>query len=346
MKTTIKDIAKLAAVSETTVSLAFRENSRISHTTRKKILELAEKLHYLPNRAARSLRYGGLKAIGFIVTDITNPFYAIMARIAETVALEQGYQVMISESNWEPDREVAIVRNMIESQIKGILLCSCEKTRESFEYIERFSVPCIAVDTYPSFYKGPYVANNVYKAGYIAAEHLFEVGCRNIAFGTVNRPMRTFSTFQKMQRSFQRCCRMHDLSFDERNIMHAGLTLEEGKESFFQLKENFPEVDGIFCVNDLCAIGVIEAADYLGIKPGRALAVAGIDNLDISNISRISLTSIRQPNREIVETAVKALLDGIDGEKEITIKRRMEPTLIVRSSSQLKSMREKPSTGG
>ena len=346
MKATIKDIARLAAVSETTVSLAFRENSRISQKTRKKILELAEKLHYLPNRAARSLRYGGLRTIGFIITDITNPFYAIMARIAETVALEQGYQVIISESNWEPDREVAIVRNMIESQAKGILLCSCEKTRESFEYIKRFSMPCIAVDAYPSFYKGPYVVNNVNKAGYMAAEHLFKVGCRNIAFGTANRSMRTFSTFQKMQRGFQMCCRMHDLSFDERNIMHAGLTLEEGRESFFQFKEKFPEIDGIFCVNDLCAIGVIEAADYLGIKPGRELAVIGIDNLNISNISRISLTSIRQPNHEIVETAVKALLDGIDGKKEIAIKRRIEPTLIVRSSSQLKSARVKSNTGG
>ena len=195
MKATIKDIARLAGVSETTVSLAFRENSRISQKTRQSILELADKLHYLPNRAAKSLRYGGLKAVGFIVTDITNPFYAIMVRIAESAALEQGYQVMIAESNWEPDREVAIVRNMIESQIKGVLLCSCERTRESLEYIRRFSIPCIAVDTYPSFYKGPYVANDVQRAGCMAAEHLFEVGCRSIAFGTANRSMNSFSTF-------------------------------------------------------------------------------------------------------------------------------------------------------
>ena len=117
--------------------------------------------------------------------------------------------------------------------------------------------------------------------------------------------------------------------------MYGGLTLEEGNKGFYQLKEKFPDVDGIFCVNDLCAIGVIEAADSLGIKIGREMAVVGIDNLDISKIARISLTSIRQPNREVVKTAAKALLDCIEGEKGLSIKREIKPTLVVRFSSQL-----------
>ena len=106
---TIRDIAKEAGVSDTTVSLAFMQGSRISKNTRQRVLKIAKSLNYFPNRLARDLRYGKSKTIGFIVTDITDPFYSRMIRSAEKISLKLGYDILFAEHNWEPDREIKII---------------------------------------------------------------------------------------------------------------------------------------------------------------------------------------------------------------------------------------------
>ena len=334
-KTTIRDIAREAGVSDTTVSLAFKENSRISIETRRRVLRIARRLKYFPNLAARDLRYGGSPTIGFVVTDITDPFYSRMIRSAEKIARELGYSVLFAESNWDPEKEVKIVSRMIEGRVRGLIMCFCEKTDHSLRLIREANLDHIAVDTFPSFYKGPYVINNVVRAGAMAAEHLLSVGCRNPAFFTARESMEDFSSFRSLLEGFQGSLCARGLRFDPDSVVNSDLTIEGGRQGFLALRSGGKQFDGIFCVNDLCALGVIDAAEQHGLEAGRDIAVMGIDNIEIAAVSRISLTSIDQPYDQIIELATRALIDSMERGVVCAVRRKLDPRLIVRSTTKL-----------
>ncbi len=334
-KPTIRDIAREAGVSDTAVSLAFQSDSRLSSQTREKILQIARRLNYVPNRLARTLRYGDTRTIGFLVNDITDPFYSRMIRSAEEIALALGYSVLFAESNWQADKEVRILSNMIESRVQGIIVCFCEKTREGLDLIQQSNLPVVAVDTVPSFYKGSFVCNDMIQAGCMAGQHLAEVGCRRPAFFNAAPSMAGFSSFQALLRGFRR--RLHDrgIELPGSSVVNADLTIEGGARAFTSLTDGGQPVDGVFCVNDLCACGVIDAAETRGYRIGRDLAVMGIDNLELSKIGKISLTSIDQPYDTIIELATRALIRSIERREPCSIRRKLKPTLVARGSTRL-----------
>ncbi len=334
-KPTIRDIAREAGVSDTAVSLAFKENSRVSAETRERILAIARRLNYFPNRSARDLRAGGSRTIGFVVIEITNPFYSRMIRSAERIALGMGYDVLFAESYWDPQKEIRIVSNMIESRVAGMLMCFCENTRESLRLIEQSRLPHIAVDTCPPFYKGPYVTNALAAAGRMAADHLVQAGCRRLVFFNASPEMSRFSSFQLLLKGFRDGLHDRGLGPDSLAVIHADWSIQGGSEGFAELLAAGTPFDGIFCVNDLCAFGVIDAAERAGRKAGRDFAVMGIDNLELGGIRRMSLTSIDQPYDRIIELAVRSLIEGIERNTPCTVRRRLTPTLIVRQSTAL-----------
>ena len=334
-RTTIRDIAREAGVSDTAVSLALQMKSRISAGTRQRILEIAKRLNYSPNRAARNLRYGKSRTIGFVVTDITNPFYARMIRSSEKIALDFGYNVLFGESSWDPDKEVQIVSNMIESRVQGMLMCFCERTLDSLGLIQHAKLPLIAVDTHPSKYKGAYVANDLAGAGYLAAQHLIDVGRRIPMFFTASAPLHRFSAFRLLRKGFSSCLKANNVPFPDSAVIDANLTVVGGARGFATLLSTKQRFDSIFCPNDLCALGVIDAAEQHGYRVGQDIAVIGIDNLEISGVSRISLTSIDQPYDRVIELATRSLIANIESAQPLTIRRKCRPSLIVRASTGL-----------
>jgi LacI family transcriptional regulator len=333
VRASLKDIARRAGVSATTASLAFVKGSRISDPTRKKILTIARRLHYLPNQAARSLRLGASNMVGFLVNDIENPFYAHMVRLAEAILALSGYQVIMAESNWDPRKEVDAVRNLIQAQVRGILMCSCEETDEGFRLVEQYTIPCIAVDTFPSFYAGAYVKNNLAKAGHLAADALIDAGSRRLAVMSGKPAMRRYSAFVQMEQAFGERCRERGIRFQKSSIVRGGLTVDDGERAFTRFSSSHPDIDGVFCFNDLCAIGVIEAVEKSGLEVGKDVAVVGVDNLDISGMRRISLSSIREPNDAIVELAATELAKCIKTGRKPTIRAVRDPVLIQRGST-------------
>jgi LacI family transcriptional regulator len=332
-KTTIKDIARFAGVSDTTVSLCFKNESRISTDTKIKVLKIAQKLNYSPNTAARELRLGSTNTIGFVVSDITNPFYACMTKAAELTAMHNGFNIAFYNSDWDPKKEIDIVKNIIANRVQGILICFCEKTRESYDLINKSLIPYIAIGTLPSFFHGPYVINDLYYAGYLATQHLIDMGCRHCVFFTGNSEMDSYSAFQQLFNGFVEYHKENNVVLQNVHKINAGLTIESGNRAFQLLVSKSIIVDGIFCVNDLCAFGVMEAAEKHGIKVGRDIAIIGINNLEISELSLISLTSIQQPYGLIVQHATDALIKSIRSNTYPSIRKKLKPGLIKRNST-------------
>jgi LacI family transcriptional regulator len=336
-KSTIRDIAREAGVSDTAVSLSFQQNSRVSAATRERVLAIARRLNYFPNRSARNLRYGDSRTIGFVVIDITNPFYSRMIRSAERIAHGLGYEILFAESHWDPQKEIRILSNMIENRVAGLLMCFCENTAESLGLIQQSRLPLIAVDTCPPHYKGAYVANALASAGRMAGEHLLKSGCRRPVFFNASIAMRGFSSFQLLLKGFRQGLRTKGMGLPDAAIINAEWTVEGGGAGFAQLLSQKQPFDGIFCVNDLCALGVMDAAERSGYRVGKDFALMGIDNLEIGSISRISLTSIDQPYDRIIELATRSMIGSIENSQPCTIRKRLKPTLIVRESTRLKN---------
>jgi LacI family transcriptional regulator len=332
MVATIKELAKLAGVTETTVSLSFQNRSRISDKTRKRIMTLARKAGYVPNLAARRLRNGKSKTrlLGMLVPDITNPFFAYMVRAAEKVAAKRGYGILISDSQWQAEKEVKEIETLIENRTDGVLACLCEKTAESLNRLDRFGLPYLLIDTCPQGYPGPYVANDLAEAGRLGVQHLAGIGCRHLAFVTADPANTGFSSFRIMHEQFESFCREQTIDFSEKNLFQAGLTIEAGQRFFDRIITGLPDVDGIFCVNTLCALGILDAAR----RAGKKLAVMGVDDLEICALSLVSLTTIRQPYEQLAQIAADVLITSIEEQKPPDVKMSLKPELIIRESTR------------
>jgi LacI family transcriptional regulator len=331
---TIRELARAVGVSETTVSLAFQPHSRIAAATRDKVMAMSRKMGYIPNLAARALRLGSPKSIGFLVNDIANPFYAFLVRNADVIARQRGYQIVVADSQWDPERETEVVENLISSRVRGVVACSSEKSPRTFQALAECKVPCIVVDTVPEDYRGGFVANDLAAAGRLAAEHLREVRCRRLALLTAGPQMDSFSAMVQLRKGFLEAAGQCGMDVKRVCIVPAGLTIDGGKLGFQRLMKRAPDCDGVLCANDLCALGAIEAADALGIRVGPGVAIMGIDDLDISSTARISLTSIRQPSRRMIDLAVTALIDGIENHECPDVTMLLRPELIVRNSTR------------
>jgi LacI family transcriptional regulator len=331
---TIRELARAAGVSETTVSLAFRPHSRITAATRDKVMAMARKLGYVPSLAARTLRLGSPKSIGFVVNDIANPFYAFLVRNADLIARQRGYQLLVADSHWDPATEVEVIQNMLASRVRGLLACLNEKGSQTLGLLTGCGTPSILVDTVPEGYGGGFVGNDLVAAGRLAAEHLLEVRARRLAILTAGPQMDSFSAMVNLRKGFLEAAAQYGMDPAQVRLVPAGLSIDGGKLGFQRLMRQAPDCDGVFCVNDLCAIGALEAADALGIRVGPEVAIMGVDDLDISAVGRISLTSIRQPHHRVIDLAVNALLDGIENNASPDVAILLKPELIARNTTR------------
>jgi LacI family transcriptional regulator len=333
MKATIKDIAREAGVSDTAVSLAFKGSVRVTEQTRKKIFATAKKLKYVPNIAAQNLRSGKTNAIGFIVNDITNPFYSQMLKEAEQELNSLGYEMFIGSSNWNIDREVKLIEKMIQMRVQGIIICLCEKGSKSLDLLKTFSIPHVAADSYPEFYKGAYVANDFEICGRIVAEHLYEIGCRNPGIINADDSMSGFSAFKKTFSSFRKTLGDEGIRLKQKNIVDAGLTIDSGRSAFAALKKKSFDADSFFCANDLCAMGFMEAAEQDGLTIGKDIALVGIDDLPLSSFEKISLTSVRQPYAAIAHETANIIVKNILKGNTVKVQKELAPELIKRNTT-------------
>jgi LacI family transcriptional regulator len=332
MQTTIKDIAKVANVSDTTVSLAFQEKSRIGQKSREKVLRIAAELGYVPNIAAQKLRNGKTNIIAFVVNDITNPFYSLMIKESESIIESFGFEMFTANCHWNVEREEEIIRKMIQMRIDGVIFCLSEKNMAAIELLDSYSIPCIAVDSHADEYTGSYVANDFEACGRMVSQHLLDIGCKVPGIIGADKSMTEFSAFKRIFKAFKDNFAANRIEVKAQNSITAGLTIDAGRQAFVCALENGFNADGVICANDLCAMGVMEAAGEYGIQVGRDLAVVGIDNLEVSGFSKIALTSIKQPYKAIAQQATTALFDLIN-KKGPEIQLELKPELVIREST-------------
>jgi len=325
---TIKDIAKEAGVSYATVSRALNNKKDVSEKTRAEITRLAAEMGYRPNVIARSLVLKRSTIIGLIVPDVSNPFFADLARSVSMIAHQAGYSTMIINSGWDPANEQHQLQVMMEQRVAGIII------KPTGYYAtgtyERADVPIVAF-WHPSEDKATYIEVDHKKGTQLAVQNLINRGFRRIAFigGTDTSPANQLRLL-----SFQKTLQTNNMKLYQHLISFGGYNAESGYERAKLLMKGANPPDGIFCGNDYIALGALEYLREQNYNLPDEIGLIGYDDVFFSQLPTISMSSVRQPRDSMGQAAIDALIRRIDSEVPLKESEKIviEPELVVRNT--------------
>ena len=335
-KATLKDIAESLNVSITTVNRALKNHPDISTKLKEQIVFLAGELHYRPNFFAASLRKKHSGIIGVIIPKVIHYFSStVLSGIIKTAA-DCGFQVIISESNNELEREKMSLLNMMNSGVDGILIAVSNNTKDEthFDILEQEEIPFVFFDKVPDHISGPKVLTNDKKGAFIATEHLIRQNYKRIAHIKGQESSRNATP---RFNGYKEALEKYGYGFDKQLIKECvSANEEEGYEFAMQLMKLKNRPDAFFCVNDETAIGVLAALRKLKIRLPEEVGVVGFSNTKAGLYMQPSLTSIEQFGFDIGKTAIEMLSDLILHNNTMIEMHNaiLEPKLFVRESSK------------
>lgn len=326
---TIKDIAKILNVTCATVSKALSNQEDISAEMKSKVRKVAEELHYRPNILARGLVKNESKTIGLIIPDITNPFYPEIAQGIEETINEEGYSLILCNSNWDKDKENNHISLLIGKKVDGLIIAPI-----GIEQADAVKVdfPIITVGNKNSITEENYVVIDDEKGGYIATSHLIENGCRSILF--IGGQENVLSNKDRL-RGYKKALSDNNIEIQESNIYSRNFKRESGYMTLKEIMQSQKMPDGIFAGNDILALGIIQAITESGFKIPEDIKVVGFDDIIYMQLPEISLTTIIQPKYEMGVLAAKMLLSKIKNPNVKIDNIILEPHIAIRRTSHI-----------
>ncbi len=326
---TIKDVAKAANVSYSTVSRALSGSPEISADTRERILQLCKEMNYTANTVARAMVMKSTKLLGLILTDVNNPFMSELAYHIDRQARARGYNIILCNSSRNPDQERELFELMIGRQVDGVMLFPSGP--ESYEtlrpYLDR--IPTVFIGENLREVPESYVSVGNYRGAYIGVEYLHSLGHRDILYFGRRRGS---TTHQLRAEGYAAACRDLGLVPQYCNNTFPLTSIKYGYQLAKQLFTQKPAYTAIFAATDTNALGIMQAAEERGIRIPEDISLLGFDNIRDSGLPRIDLTTIEQPKKMMASMAVDSLLDKIQSELAGYVHRILTPALIERSS--------------
>lgn len=299
---TLIDVAKLAGVSVTTISRMLNNRVKVSDKTRSKILSAMKELNYQPDEIAQSLTKKRSNFIGLIVPSAKNFFFSQVIEYTEYYAVEKGYKLLLCISNHETSKEVEYFGMLRANKVAGIILAS--RTQNLLEYLVIDS-PVICIDRIISP-EIPTICSDNYHGGVLAAEHLLDKGCKNIAYisGSAELDFEANKRFLGLSEA----CRLAAVT--------APVFINAAEERFFsmdyqgviaELFETNPQVDGILTSNDIIAAQVLQYCTRQGILIPEEIRLIGYDDTDLASLCTPTISTIHQPIKRMCQIAVEGL---------------------------------------
>jgi len=330
MRATIKDVAKIAGVSPATVSRVINNKAKgsVSEKTKQRILRAIQQLDYTPDIRAQSLR--GLKTglIGVIIPEASSFYYQELSRVIMEVGYNQGFGVLTCSSENDVQRELFYIDFLQRQKVDGIIIISERLKAQKVNDLIRKEIPIVLLDEDIPGADAPAVVTDYYKGVSKAVQYLIDIGHRKIAFikGRTTTP-----SSKKRFEGYVDTLRKNNLRVDETLIKEGDFSYKSGYEATKQLLKDCGDTfTAIFCSCDLMAFGAIQRIHEMGKHVPSDYSVVGFDNTYYSAISVPPLTTVAQPNLELVKIAFDLI------KKWTTKKERRhfpcEPRLIIRES--------------
>jgi DNA-binding LacI/PurR family transcriptional regulator len=311
-RVSIKDIAREAEVSHSTVSRALSDSPLVRDETKVRIQHLAREMGYSPDALARSLVVGRTLTVGIVVTSIADPFIAEIVQGIERLALDLGYSVILASSDGEPEREIAAVEMLRTKRVDGVIVTSSRVGALYQEHLDRLGVPVVLVNSH-SRQAGRYtysISLDNRHAGSLAAQHLVQLGHRRIAYvcGPADHAHQRGSDDLERVAGYRDALYRAGISHDRALIVPGTGSAEGGEKALPALLSLEDTPTAAFCYNDMTAIGLLRAARHRGVMVPQDLAVVGLDGIDLASYVSPSLTTVAQPITRMGRGAMKMVL--------------------------------------
>ena len=331
-RVTMADVAREAGVSLMTVSRVVNNKRDVSPATRQRVLKVIERLGYRPSGIARGLATRHTGTLGLVIPDVANPFFSDVARGAEHEAYAEGYNVFLCNTDEDPQREVAILQSLEDKLVDGVVLCS---SRLDEGELRRVLARHPAVVLFNRRLEGQgdgvgTVLLDDVRGGRVATQYLLDRGRR--AVGLLAGPPASRSGRWRDQ-GYRAALAAAGLSYNPAWARHCSPVVDGGQEAARELLTAHPELNALFCYNDLVAVGALQACVELGRRVPEDVAVVGFDDIPLAALVTPPLTTCRVPRYELGVQAMRLLLDQIGGCPDECPEIVLRVELIVRASA-------------
>lgn len=329
---TIRDVAKAAGVSVATVSRVLNQNGYVRGETEKRVREAIEQLHFETNEVARGLANKKTNTIALILPNISNPFFAEIARAIEDRARSYNYTVIFCNSDLEGVKEISYLEIIKRRYIDGVIFASNMVGKDTINYLNKNKIERVVLDrTLPNDNSTTITSNN-YEGALVAMKHLLDAGCQKIAH--IHGP-KNLKTSMDRQRGYEETVKSYEW-FEPSLLVPGDFTMSGGTRAIAELFEKHPDVDGIFAGNDLMAIGAVKGLLQRGMKIPDDIVVCGFDGIELTTMIEPEITTVAQPIYQMGALAVDALMRRMSGAEEQGKLYELDTRLIERKSTQRK----------
>jgi DNA-binding LacI/PurR family transcriptional regulator len=306
----ITAVANLARVSIATVSRTINNVPTVNEQMAKRVWEAIRELNYFPNSQARGLVSGRSRLLGLIVSEITNPFFPELIQGFEEVAVESGYEILVSSTNYDPNRMSLCIRRMLERNAEGVAIMTFGIEEPLLDQLADRNVPIVTVDVGPDR-PGFSVLKVDYRHGVRqGVQHLAALGHRKIGF--ISGPKRLHSAQSRLA-AFTGSLNECGISPDPDWLLDGDHTLEGGIAAMERVLASGKVPTAVMCSNDMTAIGVLHKAYRSGLSVPDDLSVIGFDDIHMARVTIPPLTSINMSRLELARAAVMALRAHLEG---------------------------------
>ena len=328
---TIKDIARELNISVSTVSRALQNHPDISKRTKQLVQEQAKKLNYRPNLMASNLRTSKNTTIGVIIPELDHHFFSSVLSGIEQVADKAGYQVLICQTGEDVNKEIKVVHTLITSRVAGMLIGLSKQTADlrHIKDIAAHGMPYVLYDRPCPSLKCDQVISNDYQGAYNAVEYLLQTGKKRIMCLTSSMQL---EISRRRYQGWRDAMQNHGIVISEDMVVECD-THQKALACAPQILQSDCRPDAVFCVNDDCAVGVLQVAQNVGVKVPEDVAICGFSDAPISRVTMPTLTTVQQHGEEIGKNAAMRLIKRLGGDDRIPQTVMIQAELIVRETT-------------
>lgn len=330
MKATIYDVAKEAGVSIATVSKVINGKGKISEETRGSVLAIMDRMDYQPSVIASALTGKKTFTLGLLVPDISNPFFAEIARAIEDQSQRYGYSVVMCSTDNKDDKVERYIALLLQKSVDGIIIATGIDKINILEQLLSKRIPVVLLAR-----EMPLVAVNTvvvddYVGGSMAANHLLELGHKRMA--VLGESAKVVSSRERI-RGFRQTMEDEQIPFREEWLKYCDYRIEDGKLKALELLQTEDRPTAIFACNDMLAVGALQAAKEAGVKVPEELSIVSFDNTILATVTDPQLTTIAQPMDYMGKAVVDLIVDELKGSKSIKQRTVLRPELLIREST-------------
>ena len=327
---TMKDVARLAGVSTSTVSHVINNNRFVSDGVREKVEQAIRHLNYAPSALARSLKINQTHTIGMLLTTSSNPFYAEVVRGVEESCYQRGYSLILCNTAGDEERMNRSLETLMQKRVDGLLMMCTESHLPSADILNRYpSIPTVMMDWAPFEGRGDIIQDNALLGGELATQHLIDCGYTRIA--CIAGPQDKTPARMRLE-GYRNAMTKSGLEILPGYVVNGYFEFQGGYNGMVELLALETPPEAVFTSNDAMAVGVYHALYQAGMRIPQQMAVMGYDDIELARYLTPPLSTIHQPKDALGELAIDTLIHRLsdpDASQQTLV---LTPELVVRGS--------------